>query len=133
MNNILYNVIFFIVVFLIVFVFCNFIGPYINVKKKKKKTTNKNSDEFKYTNECKLMIIRYNLDEKKVDMKKLLMWTSLCNAFVISLTSTIICNIPLKMYFQLAIGFIILILLVYATFEIVGRQLNKKWGKKNGK
>jgi len=136
MNDIIYNLLFFIIVFLVVFIFCNFVGPFINVKKSKKKKKNKeykDQEDFKYTNECKLMIIRYNLDEKKVDMKKLLMWTSLCNAFVISLTSTIICNIPLKMYFQLAIGFIILILLVYATFEIVGKQLNKKWGKKNGK
>ena len=108
----------------------------IRLEKNKYKTTSKGKKgkkekPFKYTNEGKLMIIRYNLDEKKVDYQELLRWTSFCNAFIISLTSTIICNIPLKMYYQLAIGFVILFGLIYSIFEIVGRHLNKKWGKEN--
>ena len=103
-------------------------------EKNKDKTKGKKKEkQFKYTNEGKLMMIRYNLDEKKVDYRELLRWTSFCNAFVISLTCTIICNIPLKMYYQLAIGFVILFGLIYSIFEIVGRHLNKKWGKENGK
>lgn len=138
MNEIIYNLIFFIVVFLIVYIFCYYIAGRIKVPKEqnKDKTTSKGKKgkkekPFKYTNEGKLMIIRYNLDEKKVDYQELLRWTSFCNAFVISLTSTIICSIPLKMYYQLAIGFVILFGLIYSIFEIVGRHLNKKWGKEN--
>lgn len=138
MNGIVYNLIFFIVVFLIVYIFCYYIAGRIKVPKEKNKdktsTKGKKGKEekpFKYTNEGKLMIIRYNLDEKKVDYQELLRWTSFCNAFIISLTSTIICNIPLKMYYQLAIGFVILFGLIYSIFEIVGRHLNKKWGKEN--
>lgn len=138
MNEIGYNLIFFIVVFLIVYIFCYYIAGRIKVPKEqnKDKTTSKGKKgkkekPFKYTNEGKLMIIRYNLDEKKVDYQELLSWTSFCNAFIISLTSTIICNIPLKMYYQLAIGFVILFGLIYSIFEIVGRHLNKKWGKEN--
>ena len=138
MNEIVYNLIFFIVVFLIVYIFCYYIAGRIKVPKEKNKdktsTKGKNDKKekpFKYTNEGKLMIIRYNLDEKKVDYQELLRWTSFCNAFVISLTSTIICSIPLKMYYQLAIGFVILFGLIYSIFEIVGRHLNKKWGKEN--
>lgn len=138
MNEIVYNLIFFIVVFLIVYIFCYYIAGRIKVPKEKNKdeTTSKGKKgkkekPFKYTNEGKLMIIRYNLDEKKVDYQELLRWTSFCNAFIISLTSTIICNIPLKMYYQLAIGFVILFGLIYSIFEIVGRHLNKKWGKEN--
>ncbi len=138
MNGIVYNLIFFIVVFLIVYIFCYYIAGRIKVPKEKNKDKKANKDKkgkkerpFKYTNEGKLMIIRYNLDEKKVDYKELLKWTSFCNAFIISLTSTIICNIPLKMYYQLAIGFVILFGLIYSIFEIVGRHLNKKWGKEN--
>ena len=138
MNEIGYNLIFFIVVFLIVYIFCYYIAGRIKVPKEqnKDKTTSKGKKvkkekPFKYTNEGKLMIIRYNLDEKKVDYQELLRWTSFCNAFVISLTSTIICSIPLKMYYQLAIGFVILFGLIYSIFEIVGRHLNKKWGKEN--
>lgn len=129
------NIIFFIVVFLIVYIFCYYIAGRIKVPKDKNKTKGKDKKkkekQFKYTNEGKLMIIRYNLDEKKVDYQELLRWTSFCNAFVISLTCTIICNIPLKMYYQLAIGFVILFGLIYSIFEIVGRHLNKKWGKEN--
>ncbi len=138
MNGIVYNLIFFIVVFLIVYIFCYYIAGRIKVPKEKNKDKTstkgkkgKKEKPFKYTNEGKLMIIRYNLDEKKVDYQELLRWTSFCNAFIISLTSTIICNIPLKMYYQLAIGFVILFGLIYSIFEIVGRHLNKKWGKEN--
>lgn len=138
MNEIIYNLIFFIVVFLMVYIFCYYIAGNIKLPKEKNKykTTSKGNKgkkekTFKYTNEGKLMIIRYNLDEKKVDYQELLRWTSFCNAFIISLTSTIICNIPLKMYYQLAIGFVILFGLIYSIFEIVGRHLNKKWGKEN--
>lgn len=138
MNGIVYNLIFFIVVFLIVYIFCYYVAGRIKVpqEKNKDKTSTKGKKgkkekPFKYTNEGKLMIIRYNLDEKKVDYQELLRWTSFCNAFIISLTSTIICNIPLKMYYQLAIGFVILFGLIYSIFEIVGRHLNKKWGKEN--
>ena len=139
MNWVINNLIFFIIVFLIVYIFCYYIAGRIKVPKEKNKDKKANKDKkgkkerpFKYTNEGKLMIIRYNLDEKKVDYKELLKWTSFCNAFIISLTSTIICNIPLKMYYQLAIGFVILFGLIYSIFEIVGRHLNKKWGKENG-
>ncbi len=135
MNWVINNLIFFIIVFLMVYIFCYYIAGRIKVPKEKNKdkSTGKGKKErpFKYTNEGKLMVIRYNLDEKKVDYQELLKWTSFCNAFVISLTCTIISNIPLKMYFQLAIGFIILFALIYSIFEIVGRHLNKKWGKEN--
>lgn len=135
MNWLINNLIFFIIVFLMVYIFCYYIAGRIKVPKEKNKdkSTGKGKKQrpFKYTNEGKLMVIRYNLDEKKVDYQELLKWTSFCNAFVISLTCTIISNIPLKMYFQLAIGFIILFALIYSIFEIVGRHLNKKWGKEN--
>ena len=137
-NKITSNLIFFIVVFLIVYIFCYYIAGRIKVSKEKNKDKTKGKNKkkerpFKYTNEGKLLMIRYNLDEKKVDYKELLKWTSFCNALIISLTSTIIYNIPLKMYYQLAIGFVILFGLIYSIFEIVGRHLNKKWGKENGK
>ena len=135
MNWVINNLIFFIIVFLMVYIFCYYIAGRIKVPKEKNKDKNagkgKKQRPFKYTNEGKLMVIRYNLDEKKVDYQELLKWTSFCNAFIISLTCTIISNIPLKMYFQLAIGFIILFALIYSIFEIVGRHLNKKWGKEN--
>ena len=135
MNWVINNLIFFIIVFLMGYIFCYYIAGRIKVPKEKNKdkSTGKGKKQrpFKYTNEGKLMVIRYNLDEKKVDYQELLKWTSFCNAFVISLTCTIISNIPLKMYFQLAIGFIILFALIYSIFEIVGRHLNKKWGKEN--
>ena len=135
MNWVINNLIFFIIVFLMVYIFCYYIAGRIKVPKEKNKDKHagkgKKQRPFKYTNEGKLMVIRYNLDEKKVDYQELLKWTSFCNAFVISLTCTIISNIPLKMYFQLAIGFIILFALIYSIFEIVGRHLNKKWGKEN--
>ena len=135
MNTIIFNLIFFVVVFLIVYIFCYYISGRIKAPKtsSKKNGKKKKEKQFKYTNEGRLLIIRYNLDEKKVDYQELLKWTSFCNAFIISLTSTIISNIPLKIQWQLSIAFVLLFALIYAIFEIVGRHLNKKWGKENDK
>ena len=37
----------------------------------------------------------------------------------------------IKIYYKFAIAFVLLFALIYAIFEIYGRYLNKKWGKKH--
>lgn len=127
MNNLVYNLVFFIVVYLIVFIFCYFFAG--KIKPKKEKGKKKGKSTYKLMNEGKFLILRNNLDEKKVNIKILNIITCSLNAFIIAFTSTIISCINLSLYFRLAIAFVLLFALIYSLFEIVGRILKRKWGK----
>ena len=131
-SEIIYNLIFFIIIFLIVYIFCYYFAGKIKPKKNGDKS-NKSKASFKLMNEGKFLIMRYNLDEKKINLKWFNRGICLCNAFIIAFTSTIIPLIPLSIFYQLAIAFVLLFALIYSIFEIYGRFLNKKWGKYNDK
>ena len=82
-------------------------------------------------NEGTFLIKRYNLDDTKINLKKMNFGIANCNALIIAFTSTIISAIDIKIYYKFAIAFVLLFALIYAIFEIYGRYLNKKWGKKH--
>lgn len=82
-------------------------------------------------NEGTFLIKRYNLDETKINLKKMNFGIANCNALIIAFTSTFISAIDIKIYYKFAIAFVLLFALIYAIFEIYGRYLNKKWGKKH--
>jgi hypothetical protein len=128
-NMLLFNIIFYIVLFMLVFIFCYFFAARIKPKKVKGKANGKTG--YKMMNEVKFLIQRYNLDDKKINLKRLDVGVCLCNAFIISTASTIICNINIDMFFKLLIGFVLIFALIYAVFELYGRYLNKRFGKYN--
>lgn len=128
MNTITLNIIFFIVVYLLVFIFCYFFAGKLRSKSKDK---DKNKTTFKMMNEGTFLIKRYNLDDTKIDLKKMNFGIANCNALIIAFTSTFISAIDIKIYYKFAIAFVLLFALIYAIFEIYGRYLNKKWGKKH--
>lgn len=127
-DELIFNLIFFIILFIFVYIICYY---FLGRIKPKKKDGKKGKPTFKLMSEGRFLILRYNLDEKKINLKPFNRGICLCNAFIISFTSTVISVIPLNMFFQLAIGFVLLFALIYAIFEIYGRHLNKKWGKYN--
>ena len=127
-DELIFNLIFFIILFIFVYIICYY---FLGRIKPKKKDGKKGKPTFKLMSEGRFLILRYNLDEKKINLKSFNRGICLCNAFIISFTSTVISVIPLNMFFQLAIGFVLLFALIYAIFEIYGRHLNKKWGKYN--
>ena len=131
-SELLYNLTFFIIIFLIVYIFCYYFSGRIRPKKNSGKDK-KSKPNFKLMNEGKFLIMRYNLDEKKINLKWFNRGICLCNAFIIAFTSTFISLIPLNIFYQLAIAFVLLFALIYSIFEIYGRYLNKKWGKYNDK
>ena len=132
MNTITLNVIFFIVVYLLVFIFCYFFAGKLRSKSKDKdKKKRKNKTTFKMMNEGTFLIKRYNLVETKINLKKMNFGIANCNALIIAFTSTFISAIDIKIYYKFAIAFVLLFALIYAIFEIYGRYLNKKWGKKH--
>ena len=112
-------ILFFMIIFLVVFGIY-----YLVLKKKLKKGTLNKSAEIQF------LIIRYEINKGKVDYKSLIRSVALINSFIISFVSTLITSIPVNITLQLLIGFVLLFIMIYAIYEIYGRHINKKWGKK---
>lgn len=130
MYNILSNVIMFVVVFIFVFLlqYNFFMKPKIRKRKPKKGLKAK---EEKKIIEIEYLSTRFNIDKKY--LLNSIVGTEICliNSFIISFISTLITNIPLEYYFQLMIGFVLLMGLIYSLYELFGKHLAKKYGKKN--
>ncbi len=111
---------YFIVIFIIIFIiqFC-----FVNLKKIKKKKYNK-------IGEINYLVIKFKLDPKKIKYKNLSTITCSLNALIISFTSVIIIFIDIAFIWKMLIGFVLLFMLIYATYEILGRMLVKKGWKR---
>jgi len=71
----------------------------------------------------------FDLDEKKIDNKKLLNDVSLINAFIVAVTFTIVDFIGLEKVYWLVVALAIIVALIYSCYSIYGKILHKKWGK----
>lgn len=129
LNTITSNIIFFIVVYILIFVFCFFIAPKLPNNENKKPA--KKEKKFKFMNEVKFMKLRYKLDEEKINVLALDIIVCSMNAFIIAFASTLLCCINAEMYIKLPVAFVLIFVMLYAMFEIIGRKLHKKWGKDN--
>lgn len=114
-NSLLFMTLFFFILYIIIFIF-----NYLSNKRKIKKRKKDKIGEMNY------LISKFNLDNKKIDYKKEILYISLINSFIISLVGTFISCLNLPMFIQLAIGFILLLALIYSLYEIYGRHLAKK-------
>ncbi len=126
--SIITNIIFFVLVLLVVFL----VDFYFITKdraKKVKGSKEKRKVTEKLTTEGMYLISRFNLDDKKINLRMLNFYISIINAFIIAFVSTGISLINVNVMFQLLIGFVLLFALIYAIYEIFGRHLKKKWGK----
>ena len=121
LEQILLNIIFFLVVFLIVFL----VDFYIISKEKGKKRKIE-----KLTSEGDYIIKKFNLDDKQINLRKLNFHIAIINSFIIAFVSTTISIAPFNILLQLSVGFALLFGLIYSLYEIYGRILKKKYGKK---
>ncbi len=121
MNFIVKNLIYFGVIFVFVFLF------YILFLNRKYK---KNLNKGKFPTEVSYLLKRFDLDLKKTKFNKILWITSIINSFIIAFTSVICINID-KYIVSVLIGFVVLMVLIYSLYEIVGRILKKKEVNKN--
>lgn len=114
-----------IITFIIVFIVDYFV---ILVPKTKVISGKKNKRKKKETTIMELEYLKthFNLDLFKVDLDYCIKWFAFLNSFIISITSTIIMLIPWNLIFQLMIGFVLLMGLIYSLYEIFGRHLVKK-------
>ena len=78
------------------------------------------------------LINKFDLSKKIINAKKLGLIISFVDAFIISITCTIIYNIDFAYIWQLAIGFLLLFILIYLIYGYIGKKLKGKELKKDG-
>lgn len=113
---------FFAIMFLLIFIITY--GMNLNNYKKRKYTS---------IGELNYLLKKFNLDRKKLPVRKMLLVFSLLDAFIMAFTASFITALPVNTVFQMLIGFVLLFALIYALYEIYGRHLVKKYKKKEGK
>ena len=119
MQTIIRYIMVFILAFLIVFIFYSIMFNRKKVKNKEKKIT-----------EVNYIIKIYKLYMTKIKYKNLLFTISLINSTIIALAFTAVFYVE-NYLLSLLIGFILLIILTYALYEIVGRHYQKKGSKED--
>jgi purine-cytosine permease-like protein len=130
MNRLEAALILFVILFIIIF-----IGDYFFIKRRylkringKSKKKNKKNNEL---TEIAYLVGKFKLDKSKLNYNKLLIEISLINAFIISFVCVVVMLIRINVILQLLIGFVLLMGLIYALYELFGRYLVKKGFDKN--
>ena len=121
-ENILLNIIYFLVVFFIIFL-ADFY--FVSKNKGKKRKVEKMTSQDLY------IIKKFDLDETLISLKKLNFHISIINGFIIAFVSTLISIMDFHILIQLSISFALLFCLIYSLYELYGRYMKKRYGKKN--
>ena len=120
-EKIIINVIYFVVSYLIIFLLYSLV---INRKKKSYKDATKQMDILYLGN-------KFKLNTKKTKYNTLKWITNIVNPLIISITFIIVTNIK-SFTLGIMIGFLVMMMLIYSIYEIIGRILKKKEFDKNG-
>ena len=126
MEQVVSNIIIFVIIFLLVFVIYNF--AVINKEKKrleKMKKKNQRVDEAAYPAEVMYLVKRYQLDLKKVNYFSLLREISLVCSFDLSLIAYLATQVNGTIW-QILIAAILCIPVIYISFMLYGKRLQKK-------
>lgn len=92
-------------------------------RRKKEYTDGKKQIEINY------LVKKFNLDMRKTKYSTLKLVVSLLNSFIIAFVFTVLINLDVKYIWKLLIAFLILMVLIYSLYEIVGRILSKAENK----
>ena len=122
MNKI--NIIISVVAFVVITVFLYLSNLRKISKKKKNKKKNNEIVEVRY------LTITYNLQKEKLLQPKILFIISILDAFIICVVFLLVVLLPWKIYWQLLLGFVIMIGLIYSLYGILGKILEKRGYKK---
>lgn len=126
MEQVVSDIIIFVIIFLLVFVIYNF--AVINKEKKrleKMKKKNQRVDEAAYPAEVMYLVKRYQLDLKKVNYFSLLREISLVCSFDLSLIAYLATQVNGTIW-QILIAAILCIPVIYISFMLYGKRLQKK-------
>ena len=110
----------FICIFALVYIVYFFVYRY----KKKDYSNLKNKDIVK------IFIAKYDLDVRKTSYKTILNVLAFDNAFTIAFTAALIISIKAYIW-KVLVSMVVLFTLLLSLYEISGRYLKKKEGKKN--
>lgn len=119
-EKIIINIIYFVVSYLIIFLLYSLV---INRKKKSYKDATKQMDILYLVN-------KFKLNTKKTKYNTLKWITNIINPLIISITFIIVTNIK-SFILGIMIGFLVMMMLIYSIYEIIGRILKKKEFDKN--
>ena len=119
-EKIIINIIYFVVSYLIIFLLYSLV---INIKKKSYKDATKQMDILYLVN-------KFKLNTKKTKYNTLKWITNIINPLIISITFIIVTNIK-SFILGIMIGFLVMMMLIYSIYEIIGRILKKKEFDKN--
>ena len=126
MEQVVSDIVIFVIIFLLVFVIYNF--AVINKEKKrleKMKKKNQRVDEAAYPAEVMYLVTRYQLDLKKVNYFSLLREISLVCSFDLSLIAYLATQVNGTIW-QILIAAILCIPVIYISFMLYGKRLQKK-------
>ena len=112
--------------FFIVFILCYLVYLFFVILRKK----NKKFNPKKLKQEENYLIAKYNLDFKKINYRRYLHLVSLTNSFIFSLTLELI-QIVKGLFFQILLGFVLLIPLILICYTMIGKYYQKKGMVKN--
>ena len=118
-EKIIINTIYFLASYLIIFL------VYVFIINRKKKTY---ADAKKMTDVTYLT--KFKIDKRKTDYNTLKWYINFINPLIISTTFVVISNIK-SFTMSLLVGFIVMLVLIYSLYEIIGRILKKKEFDKN--
>lgn len=91
----------------------------------------KNKDKLKNGIELRYLKVKYNVDVKDLDIKKMSHVIAIANSFIIATTVTIISFID-HLILMMVVGFVVLMILELIIYHIIGTHYQqKKRGKKN--
>ena len=131
MNRIEAALILFGILFVLIFTF-----DYLFIKRSYlkrvmgKKKSRKKKNEI---TEIVYLVNKFKLDKEKLPLNKLLLVISLSNALIISFVSVVVIMLNTYLIIELVVGFVLLLRLIYAIYEIIGRYLERRGYGKNGK
>ncbi len=111
MNTVIEILIYFFASYILTFIIYTLV---INRKKNKRRPM-----------EIDYILTKFNIDERKINLN-FLRWTlNIVNPFIVSVTFLVVMNID-SFILGIIIGFIIMLLLIYSIYEIIGRVLKGK-------
>ncbi len=118
-----------IIVFSVIFIVI-FVIDYFFIKRRYLKNIKKKKKNKKDLMEINYLVNKFKLNKESLPMNNLLVIISIINAFIISIVYVTLLAFDTYLIIKFIIGFFLLIALIYAMYELLGRYLERNM--KNG-
>ena len=113
-----------LIVFMVLSVVLYFYDMYMFSVMRKNKKNKKNKEKYLFS--VRYLMAKFKLSKELLIQNKMAFIYSLIDAFIITIVFMIIELIDLPSYIQILIVFVLLFVLIYAMYELLGRNLERK-------